>query len=486
MKLIDSSLRFSIEYLCSGLGIYFLIKSISECLNLDLILVCILVSFVVSFCLYFFLIFKYKNEKKSFVTQESSAKKHLHNTLFVSVSIFWAVTVSIYGNDLKNQIEAINFDGKMFAFAISIEIAIILACYFYLLNSRKEELEDIAPKKDTVEKNSSSINDVIKNYEDCLEDWLYLYEKFDVIDRSQFLVVEKSIISSIEFCMLQMIEVLHKWTNDSGTVLKVNLLNILDAKDLRKALETTQSANSISPEILMNSPFFLFNDNWQSCLERCDKVLINEQSMTQVVGQCDIPNAHFPLCLPYSVNDFNDDGQPMQPNVIGAPDALRSGSIRYVPSLQEEIAEYLEKRIKNGKNYSSFSTNNYDSRLRSYYESDTAASVISIPLSFVQPKLPGLSEDDRNSVKTPFAFASVLNIYAHSNHILANKDVVESYCLLTKPIWEILSKLVSMRLQLRADIEARDKMNQESETEKSSSSGKTKSSLWTIISKKFR
>ncbi|TOB16576.1 hypothetical protein CGK11_24290, partial [Vibrio parahaemolyticus] len=103
-----------------------------------------------------------------------------------------------------------------------------------------------------------------------------------------------------------------------------------------------------------------------------------------------------------------------------------------------------------------------------YYDSDTAASIISIPLVYIQPKV--LFKDSEESGKAPVdeiesgieepeqrAFVSVLNIYAHSNYILANNDVVQSYCQLTKPIWDTLAKLVSMKLQVLSDINATNK-----------------------------
>ncbi|ELA8348256.1 hypothetical protein P3437_02400 [Vibrio parahaemolyticus] len=413
------------------------------------------------------LYFTYKHNDDWKPYESSSAFKQFLNLIFLFSSIFWAAAVSVFGTNLYKQwtgVDKLSYESLIFV--VSASIALYLGVRSFLSSEKKEIHEKIAPSSKVVMLASDSIIDVQDNYEQCYEDWISTYsEKF--VKEGNLKVLEETIANNLTFCMDRMIDILHTWTSDSGTVIKVNLLNILDAKSLLKELQQDPNGGLVTPSILEQSPFFLFKNNWQSCLERCDKVLINEQKLTRVIGACETPRAHAPLCLPYSINDKTEQGAQMQPNLIGAPDALRTGSIKYITPLQDRIEDFIRTKIK-GSCYSEHTTKFYERGLRKYYDSDTAASIISIPLVYIQPKV--LFKDSEESEKAPVdeiesdieepeqrVFVSVLNIYAHSNYILANNDVVQSYCQLTKPIWDTLAKLVSMKLQVLSDINATNK-----------------------------
>ncbi|MCG3844997.1 hypothetical protein I3262_06795 [Photobacterium damselae] len=412
----------------------------------------------------------YKNNDSWKPYERSVALTNFLNLIFLLSSVFWAAAVSVFGTKLHDQWTGICDIGyESLLFVTSASIAIYLGVRSFLSAAKKEENDKINPSSDVVKIASERIIAVQDNYERCHEDWVLTYSNFEDIEEEQLEVLEKTIVNSITNCMDNMLEVLHTWTSDRGTVIKVNLLNILDSKSVLKELQKKPTGGLVNTSILEKSPFFLFNDNWQSCLQRCDKVLINEQTLTQVIGTCDVPRAHSPLCMPYSINDTNDAGAQMQPNLIGAPEALKTGSIKYITPLQNRIEDFIISKIK-GSCYSEHATRKFEIGLRKYYDTDTAASIISIPLSYIGPKVLYDNEDlcielnDYNQDNE--RFSSVLNIYAHSNYILANNDVVQSYCQLTKPILDTLAKLVSMRLQLLSDVEAKKNQKEQRHLER--------------------
>lgn len=432
-------------------------------------------SFITLPLLFIFLIrlyWNYRNDESWKPYERSSALRNVINLVFLFFSIFWAAAVSVFGTELNKQWFGSDMLGyESLLFFMSASAAFYLGCRAFLSNTKKEENDKTSPSSEVVKKAAEKIIVIQGNYEACLEDWILTYNNFDEVDIQQLEVLEKTIVNSIKNCMKNMLVILRTWTDDSGTVLKVNLLNVLDAQGVLKELEKNLDTGLVTPLILKDSPFFLFNDNWQSCLQRCDKVLINEQDLTQIDGTCDIPRTHSPICMPYSINEFNKHGDQTQPNLIGAPEALKSGSIKYVTPLKTRIQEFIGTQI-NGTCYSEHTRKTFELGLQKYYDRDTAASIISIPLSYIEPKVLYDSQEQGNHYSSKEDFTSVLNIYAHSNYILANNHVVQSYCQLTKPITDTLAKLVSMRLQLLFDIDVkRQRMLEVGPEQKQNSSG---------------
>ena len=195
------------------------------------------------------------------------------------------------------------------------------------------------------------------------------------------------------------------------------------------------------------SPFFLFNDNWRSKLERTDYIMVNEQTLSVSIPESSDKDSHSPICMPFSID--SDLIQPVkQPNLHGAPMARKKKRTVYLPELLKQVTDKINE-LEHSPLHKDYVNEKFKQELLSYYENDSAGSVISIPIYRYKIGSPFSDEGSTdNPIKDLERITCILNVYATKNYMFANDDMANAYSDLTKPICYVFSILVSLRLAL--------------------------------------
>ncbi|MFA0661925.1 hypothetical protein AB4619_22700 [Vibrio splendidus] len=363
------------------------------------------------------------------------------------IAIVWASSVSIYGLELKNQLfGTAPIQLPSFIFLTSVSIALLISVVSFLAKQTEKEKKLLSPPLKSVYSASEEISKLIHLHAMIQIDFSE-HEDFSIDELNK---LDESIIQSKKLCMKGMLEVLKTWSNDQDVMFSVNLLNIVDSTKLSNKLQNNDyprqdfDQDSFSVKSIEASPFFLFKDHWISSLDRCDLILINEQSLTTSIGGHSSSTPHEPLCLPFSFSHFSPDKSvPNQPNLMGAPKALELQRVVYLDDIQKRVEESLSLLRKNC-NYKSHMNQAFESDILKYYENDSASSLISIGLDGTVGLDVAIAEEHHTNAP----YTNILNIYANKSYILNNNDVVKSYCALTQPIWKILENLISLRFQI--------------------------------------
>lgn len=383
------------------------------------------------------------------------------NLLFAMASIIWASSVSVFGSDLKEQWfenKVINWETLIFIFSVC--IAMILGFLHYIGQQRKEHEKQSRPPLHLVKIASDKIMYLTRMYTDISLDWESIINDLENATKDEIQTFELKLIDAKKEFLKSMIHIAKHWNEayDDSVIFKANLFNLIDSRYLIEKLESnsidTQQKNNthinFSIEALNNSPFFLFNDNWKSKLERSDYIIINEQMLS--VSEPSIKNekAHHPICMPYSDEYKEGHNIIKQPNLHGAPTAKQKNRLVYIPSLKQSINSNIEI-LERSSIYKKFINNDFKQNLLAYYENDSAGSLMSIPIHKYNLGSPFSSNGD-GSVEIPQIdeekIICIMNIYANKEYIFANHDVATAFVDITKPIWYMFSILVSLRISV--------------------------------------
>lgn len=174
-------------------------------------------------------------------------------------------------------------------------------------------------------------------------------------------------------------------------------------------------------KLVLNSPFFLYGDNYSSRLDSASGLLLIENNRLTVTS-----NSHGmepdedvkPICLPFSY-----PGAHLQPNLPGAPEALVSNSARYLKSTAPEIFQWLALLREKNNRYD----RKFAQKIREYYsKSDHAQSILSIPIVFNGKAM------------------AVLNIYRNKDGIFRGEERAQQFAALMSPVCYHLAKMLSL------------------------------------------
>jgi hypothetical protein len=192
--------------------------------------------------------------------------------------------------------------------------------------------------------------------------------------------------------------------------------------------------------------------------------LINEQHLSVSIPSL-IEQVHSPICMPYSESESeNNHDMIKQPNLHGAPMARKSKRTVYLPELLSQVDKTIEN-LKTSPKHREFVNGNFITKLKSYYENDSAGSILSIPIyKFMMEDIQAKDWPQQDGDK----IACILNIYANKNNLFANEEMANAFSDLTRPICYVFSVLVSLRL---ATAELRSKLPKSNATQVQSERG---------------
>ncbi|EGU0168822.1 hypothetical protein JFQ74_004753 [Vibrio parahaemolyticus] len=389
------------------------------------------------------------------VTWSDKVHSGYGNLLFAMLSILWASTVSVLGTDLKNQwIESTPVGWESIFFAFSVCLAIVVGFLHYIGQQKKELEQESKPPILSVQCASSHVIVLSNELHSCQLDWAQILRNAGTIRKRELDAFESNLYAAKKACLKAMLDVVQNWSdsNDENVTYKSNLFNLASASDVLHTFEQNQSAEhngtySFTIDAINKSPFFLFNDNWRAKLERCDYIMVNEQSLSVSIPLCRNEPRHHPICMPYS-EEIPQSPVTKQPNLHGAPIARKKKRVVYLPEVLKNVEDKI-KSLETSPTYKHFVNERFKQDLVKYYEFDTAGSIISIPIHKYKMGAPftdGGSLD--NPVKDSEKITCILNIYANKNYILENNNMADAYYDLTKPICYMLSVLVSLRTML--------------------------------------
>lgn len=381
------------------------------------------------------------------------------NLFFAMISILWASSVSVFGTDLKAQwFENTPVAWESVFFVITVCIALIIGFLHYIGQQRKEMEKQSNPPLHAVQCASQHTIDLTNALHSCLLDWDIIFNNIEHISLNEIKTYEGNLKKAKKQCLQAMLNVVKNWdeSNDDGIVYKANLFNFAQSSDVLKSFEESCGINdsahngtySFNVDAINKSPFFLFNDNWRAKLERCDFIMVNEQTLSVSIPSTTEDKSHSPICMPFSEEGKSSAGLIKQPNLHGAPMARKKKKVVYLADLLKNVTDKIDL-LENSPTHKPYVNDKFKQDLISYYESDSAGSIISIPIH--RYKL-GNPFSDGGSLESPEKdedkVTCILNIYANKSYILANNKMADAYSDLTKPIWYILSILVSLRIML--------------------------------------
>lgn len=397
--------------------------------------------------------------------------QHIHsgygNVIFLMAGILWASSVSVFGSDIKGQLfEDKDISWETFFFFITVLIAIFVGVLHYIGQQRKDRASQSRPPVKAIQVASKSIIELKKALSACMFDWVTIEnkQKSNSIHIDELNNFWETLASAKRMCLNSLLNVTAVWDdgNNENIVYRSNLFNIIPSKSLMNELKNSDSIgpmpknrrNTFDIASVERSPFFMFNDNWQAKLERCDYVLVSEQNLSvslnepveisPVGGDNGIAEAP-PICMPFC--DETISALVKQPNMHGAPTARRLKRPVYISDISKQLETTLAELSKSPK-YTKHLSDRFREDLRTYYDADPTRSILSIPISMYDIDALLSRENASEPMPKDPIVVCVTNIYANKANIFVNDDMANSYCDLVKPVCYVLSILVSLTVKL--------------------------------------
>lgn len=409
--------------------------------------------------------FALKNADNEFVKKWSNnLQSGYGNILFIMVGILWASAVSVFGSDIKSQV----FDSKTevswetFCFIVTVLCSVNVGIYHYIGQQRKHREEQSRPPIKAVKLASVDIVELTQILKTCVLDWQAILnaplttsakEQVEKLDK-----LETSLRSAKRSCLKSLLNVASNWydSDNENITYRANFFNLAPAKGVLEEFEKSDISDVIGPkpkyafniEAVLASPFFLFNDNWRSRLEKSDYILVNEQDLSVSLPNDAPTRASVPICMPYSNQEPDSSNGPKQPNLHGAPLSRQLKRPVYIPDLKRQVDKTIDE-LKNSPAHRDYIKDKFVHELYSYYEQDSTKSILSIPIYKYYIGGPfSLEGKIDKPVKDKDIIVCIANVYTDRINMFNNDEMIESYCDIVKPITYILSVLVSMRVNL--------------------------------------
>lgn len=404
------------------------------------------------------------NIERDFV-KKWSAKLHsgYGNLIFIMVSILWASSVSVFGSDIKEQVFDVEvpMSWETLSFFITVYCSVVIGIYHYIGQQRKNREEQSRPPINAVKLAAKDTVELMQVLKTCMLDWqLILNQPVSSVkeELDNLALLDRSLRSAKRSCLNSLLNVASNWDdrdNDNVTY-RANFFNLAPAKSV---LEEFEKSNIVGPKpnnggyafninSVINSPFFLFNDNWRSRLEKSDYILVNEQELSVSLPKKAESKEGVPICMPYSEVDSTLGDETKQPNLHGAPLARQLKRPVYIPELKNQVKSTIED-LKDSPMHRDYINGKFTQNLYEYYEQDSTKSILSIPIYKYHVGRPfSVKGTIDKPEKDDDIIVCIANIYTNRSHMFNNDDMADSYCEIVKPIMYILSILVSMRVNL--------------------------------------
>lgn len=289
-------------------------------------------------------------ESRNKVIVQLARKAHTGygNIIFTLLSIAWASSVSVLGNDLKNQwFGSDSLGWESIFFFVSVGCAVLVGVLHYVGQKAIEKEKESRAPREVVRVAATRVSDLSAMLHSCQVAMYDFVRGFPEVPLTDLTDCEDNIIQAKENCLTAMLDIVKCWddSNDDSIYYKANLFNLIKssaALEVFNIQENFQHDTSYSFNIkaVEKSPFFLFNDNWRAKLEKCDYILVNEQSLSKTLSSASEDShasyeEHFPICMPYSEKQKVEDSV-FQPNLEGAPLAIKLKRVMYLPQVKKK------------------------------------------------------------------------------------------------------------------------------------------------------
>jgi hypothetical protein len=405
------------------------------------------------------------NSENPFVIKLSSKLHSSYgNVIFIMVSILWASSVSVFGSDIKEQVfnTSVLVSWETLSFFITVYCSINIGMYHYIGQQRKNREEQSRPPISAVKLAATDIVELTQILKTCVLDWQLILDKLvaPVEEQLENLdSLDSSLRSAKRSCLSSLLKVASNWDerDNERVVYRANFFNLAPA---RSVLEAFEKSDIVGPKpnnggyafdikSVVNSPFFLFNDNWRSRLEKSDYILVNEQELSVSLPKEAKSKKGLPICMPYSDSDSDSemDGEAKQPNLHGAPLSRQLKRPVYIPELKNQVRSTFDDLSESPK-HRNYVNGKFKQDLYQYYEQDSTKSILSIPIYKYHIGSPFSATGKIDKPIKDDTIVCIANIYTNRSDMFNNDDMADSYCEIVKPILYILSILVSMRLNL--------------------------------------
>ncbi|HHC7385899.1 TPA: hypothetical protein ACN30P_004879 [Vibrio parahaemolyticus] len=406
--------------------------------------------------------------------------KKLHsgygNVLFVMVSILWASSVSVFGTDIKAQVfyTKVPVSWETFSFFITVCLSVIIGIYHYIGQQIQDREKQSRPPVKAIQLASKDIIDLNKMLQTSILDWQSIIGSFNNIPKNKNLDFDKdikkleifgsSIINIKKLCLESLLNVASHWDDreDEKVVYRSNLFNLLQSDKVFREIERSINAgpnpqepgSNFNIDSINESPFFLFNDNWRSRLEKSDSILVSEQDLSVSYPKEASFKKGLPICMPFSKKD-KCSGSPNQPNLHGAPLSVKLKRPVYISDLKKQVEDTIFD-LKKSISHKDYINEKFVNDLNEYYENDSTKSILSIPIYKYYIGSPFSLEHNidkpEHSIDKPERdnekIVCIVNVYTNKSNMFNNDDMADSYSEVVKPIIYILSLLISMRVNL--------------------------------------
>lgn len=399
------------------------------------------------FCVLCFLIFS-KYEKVRSVCIWADSK--LGGLTITFLGVMWAAQVSMFSQELKNQIFNFSFEVESFLFLIFIYLVSILVLSKEMgqsdrINKKEEKLSKqlthLPPKKilSYISDEKEIISQLVQTcriyYFVSVNNWSAQDASKDEIKLKK---LSDDIISNI---MKTLCKASALWDDDfehNNLKYSANIFIPTGSEFLIK-LAKYKSEHLIYRSI-QGSPFFMLSENMQSKIEHCDGILFcQRQYSVSYSAKNDFEmsqNSSDPvICIPYCKKKDTAES-PRQPNFFGASEAFVNSRVEYVGDSNEALDKFLGK-LKNNGAFSGQLTNKFEQGIRNYYANDSGKSIISIPLFRYR---------DPFEVETSATseLIGVLNLYRDKAGILMTEERGNAFHELIRPLCFNLSYVLSL------------------------------------------
>lgn len=393
----------------------------------------------------------------------------------MGLGIIWASSVSVFGTELKEQIfGSDDFSKETLVFTASVSLALIIGILHYIRGLEKEREGQSRACYAALSENSLQCINMSTVINDCLKDYRTLMNQEkkspgEIFDKNPK-VFNQTLDNAINTAMQSILRVTKKFIEGSEHVhIKANLFNLVPSNSVlncfkeKKQDSYKHETNSILNEkAILNSPLFLFGTNLQSRLERCDYLLVCEQTFTCQLDKKNVfkmspkEEKELPLCMPYSVEEANEFGTVNHPNLFGAPEAVAQKRDKYIDYLQKNVDEYI-KALENSVLHGKHMTKDFESSLRDYYEKDTdrPKSILSIPVDKLL-----INIDDYSIPRESEQIACVLNIYINRENFLESELKSQTYSTLIQQLRYHLAILISLKILYNNQLTAYNSKNE--------------------------
>ncbi|PTQ05311.1 hypothetical protein CWO33_23545 [Vibrio splendidus] len=436
-----------------------ILSKVFDALSLYVIAIVILASITYLACRY-----ALRNIDHDFVKKWSD-KLHsgYGNLIFIMASILWASSVSVFGTDIKDQVFdlSIPVSWETLSFFTTVYCSVVIGIYHYIGQQRKNREEQSRPPINAVKLAAKDTVELMQVLKTCILDWQAILNKPVSSNKEELdnlILLDASLRSAKRSCLNSLLNVASNWDdrdNDKVTY-RANFFNLAPAKSV---LEEFEKSNIVGPKpknggyafninSVINSPFFLFNDNWRSRLEKSDYIIVNEQELSVSLPRKAGAKEGLPICMPYSEVSAKLGDDAKQPNLHGAPLARQLKRPVYIPELKKQVKSTIED-LQDSPMHRDYINGKFTQNLYEYYEQDSTKSILSIPIYKYHIGQPfSVKGTIDKPVKDDDIIVCIANVYTNRNHMFNNDDMADSYCEIVKPIMYILSILVSMRVNL--------------------------------------